>query len=315
VNLVTVVIPTRDREEFLPQAVRSVRAQTHEALETVVVDDGSREPVAARFGTDPLFRDVVFVRHDASLGPGASRQAGVLAAHGEFVAFLDDDDLLEPRLLETAMEVLTLNDRIALLTTDATLIDATGTILYDGRTFHQINGALKKYAIRTGPRSLEDIFLFSTIGIGFVARRCVFDRVPYPSSRRLEDYEFQMAVAAAGFGVYYVHAPLARYRIHGANASNETVAMCEAKVRCLERALRRYPALGRLGDRARRRVADATLDLAVRRLKAGAVRPALPELLRALSDDPRLVGEVGRLSWRALRGALRGGALQLSARN
>ncbi len=88
---ISCIIPTRDRKEMTVQAVRSVLAQEMaDPLEIIVVDDGSRD------GTDQeiraLFPEVTLVT-TGGLGPGPARNAGVEAAGGEVVMFLDSDDL------------------------------------------------------------------------------------------------------------------------------------------------------------------------------------------------------------------------------
>jgi glycosyltransferase involved in cell wall biosynthesis len=89
----SVIIPTHNRTELLLEAVASVRAQTIDDVEIVVVDDGSDPPVV-------LEDDIVVVRLDPPRGPAAARNAGVVASSGRSLAFLDDDDLWLPdRLL------------------------------------------------------------------------------------------------------------------------------------------------------------------------------------------------------------------------
>lgn len=93
--LVSVVIPTRNRPQLLEQAIRSVLAQTHKNLDVIVVDDASTEDmgvVISRFN-DARLR---YVRHLVNKGGSAARNTGIRAAHGEYIAFLDDDDEWEP---------------------------------------------------------------------------------------------------------------------------------------------------------------------------------------------------------------------------
>ena len=150
-------------------------------------------------------------------------------------------------------------------------------------------------------RSLQDIFEFSTSFPGFLVQRDVFNRVGYldQSLFPLDDYDFQLRVAAAGYHVYYHHAPLARYRMHGENESGprRMVRTCTKKVKSLEIALRRNPELRALGRRARRRLADARFELAVALLKNGSVWEGLLALLRSLLDHPAQSLEVARLVW------------------
>ncbi|HEX8648028.1 MAG TPA: glycosyltransferase family 2 protein, partial [Thermoleophilaceae bacterium] len=97
--VVSAVIPTVARPAHVVAAVRSALAQTLREIEVVVVVDGPDAATAAALGEvgDPRLR---VVELPARGGPGGARNAGVAAARGEWVAFLDDDDLWAPRKLE-----------------------------------------------------------------------------------------------------------------------------------------------------------------------------------------------------------------------
>lgn len=96
---VSVVIPTRDRRELAAEAVASVLAQTWADLELVVVDDGSADGTAEHLAAafpDPRLR---IVRQE-NRGVSAARNRGVAETSGEWVAFLDSDDLWLPEKLQ-----------------------------------------------------------------------------------------------------------------------------------------------------------------------------------------------------------------------
>lgn len=88
--LVTVVIPVHNGGRFLEEAVRNILSQQYAALEIIIVDDGSTEDIGAVVDRLPV--DVRFFRQENS-GPAAARNRGVRDASGEFIAFLDADDL------------------------------------------------------------------------------------------------------------------------------------------------------------------------------------------------------------------------------
>ena len=92
--LVSVVIPTHDRPRLVQRAIRSVLAQVGVDLDIVVVDDGSDPAVPCH--ADPRVR---VLRNQGARGVAAARNLGVEAATGDWVAFLDDDDLWGPRKL------------------------------------------------------------------------------------------------------------------------------------------------------------------------------------------------------------------------
>ena len=100
-NLVSCVIPVYNGERYLRETLDSACAQTHDAVEIIVVDDGSTD------GTEATVREyaakIRYLRqHNA--GPAAARNRGIEAASGAFVAFLDADDLWHPRKLEFQLE-------------------------------------------------------------------------------------------------------------------------------------------------------------------------------------------------------------------
>jgi glycosyltransferase involved in cell wall biosynthesis len=102
--LVSVVIPSRDRAEYVERAVNSVLAQTYPALEVIVVDDGSTKPLAPTLRQ--VFGDRIrCLRNEAPLGAPAARNVGWRQARGRFIAFLDDDDKWLPRKIEKQIGV------------------------------------------------------------------------------------------------------------------------------------------------------------------------------------------------------------------
>jgi glycosyltransferase involved in cell wall biosynthesis len=107
---VSVILIFLDEERFLDAAIRSVRAQSFEDWELLLVDDGSsdRSPEIARrhSGEDP--HRICYVEHPGHVnrGPSAARNAGLAASRGEFVAFLDGDDVWLPERLERAVALL-----------------------------------------------------------------------------------------------------------------------------------------------------------------------------------------------------------------
>ncbi len=101
--LVSVIVPVHDGERFLAEALESVRAQDHRPIELIVVDDGSTDRSAEIAGS---FQEATVIRQD-NAGPSAARNAGIAAARGELVAFLDADDLMLPHKLTAQVRYLT----------------------------------------------------------------------------------------------------------------------------------------------------------------------------------------------------------------
>jgi glycosyltransferase involved in cell wall biosynthesis len=102
--LVSVVIPVFNRGHSILHAIESVRAQTHENLEIIVVDDGSSDDtfavVDAARAQEPRLRTI---RHASNAGAQAARNTGIDAAAGTWIAFLDSDDTYLPGSVEQRM--------------------------------------------------------------------------------------------------------------------------------------------------------------------------------------------------------------------
>src|ERR687898_2985729 len=92
---VSVVVPTHDRPRLLMQTLGSILRQQAVDFEVIVVDDGSRDGTAEVVSWLGDAR-VRLLRHDRSKGVSAARNTGIAAAHGEWLAFCDDDDLWAP---------------------------------------------------------------------------------------------------------------------------------------------------------------------------------------------------------------------------
>jgi len=100
---VSVVIPTKNRADFLSDALQTALAQEKVDIEVIVVDDGSDDetPALLAAAADPRIRTI---RLDPSRGQCAARNAGIEAARGRWLAFLDDDDLWAPSKLRQQLD-------------------------------------------------------------------------------------------------------------------------------------------------------------------------------------------------------------------
>lgn len=303
--LVSIVVPTHNRLGLLPACLRSIEAQTYDNLEVIVVDDastdGTSDWLAGLEYTLPLMRRSLSVNRGASI----ARNIGIAAARGDLVAFIDSDDLLGPRHCERAVEIMADDMRAGLFCCDAVVIDENDEELNDGRSWHEVQRDIKGYEVRTGPRTLADIFLFSNCFPGFtfssaaLRRLGGFDQGLFP----LDDYDLAMRVAADGYRVFYCHEPHARYRVHGTNASGASNGdvVGRQKVRCLKLALDRFPIDSEL-DRStiRRRLAEAESESAIGHWLTRRHAQALRYAAAAVIHEPSLGVE---LSSRAIRRA------------
>jgi glycosyltransferase involved in cell wall biosynthesis len=97
---VSTIIPVHNRASLLRDSVASVLAQTHRPIEIIIVDDGSTDETT--YVCDELAREhsEILVLHQSNTGPGLAREAGRKRSSGEFIQYLDSDDVLLPRKFE-----------------------------------------------------------------------------------------------------------------------------------------------------------------------------------------------------------------------
>jgi glycosyltransferase involved in cell wall biosynthesis len=219
----TVVVPTHDRSGWLRQTLRSVLWQEDVTLEVLVIDDGSSDDTAGAVETAGDAR-VRVIRHDAPQGVSASRNHGAAEARGEWLAFVDDDDVWAPRKLARQL---------------AAAEDAGRSWAYTGCV--NVDAELRLVGGRPPPPPDEvarRVFRANVVpggGSNVVVRRATFERVgPFSLDlRNTEDWEMWIRLARHGPPAW-VPEPLLGYRVHAANASLDVAVVLEG-VELIER--------------------------------------------------------------------------------
>lgn len=105
-NLISVVIPAYNIQDYLGPALDSILAQTYENLEIIIVDDGSRDGTGAVADRYAAKDDRIRVIHKENGGVTSARLRGVAEATGAYIGFVDGDDFIEPQMYERLMENL-----------------------------------------------------------------------------------------------------------------------------------------------------------------------------------------------------------------
>lgn len=128
-ELVTVIIPTKNRLSLLKRAIESVRKQTWTNIEIIIIDeastDGTKEYLRELQQTDICVK-VVF--NTTSVGAAQSRNLGIELAKGDFIAFIDDDDEWMPEKTRKQIDFLTHNSEYVAVTCDFEIIHKKGKL-------------------------------------------------------------------------------------------------------------------------------------------------------------------------------------------
>lgn len=113
--LVSVVIPTYERSDFIQRAIESVVNQSYKNVEILVVDDNDPDTVYRKQTEKKIielqkkYKNIKYIKHDKNKGGSAARNNGVQYAAGEYIAFLDDDDTFLPLKIEKQLDFLISN--------------------------------------------------------------------------------------------------------------------------------------------------------------------------------------------------------------
>jgi len=224
--LLTVVIPIYNAAHFLSEAVGSIRRQDYEPVEIIVVDDGSTDncaEVAAELGSN-----VCYARQE-NAGPAAAKNHGLSLASGEFISFLDADDLWPPHKLSIQMARLLAEPEL-----DFVL----------GRTqYHVLPGGKIPDSSFEGP---ENVLAHAVMASG-VYRRRVFDRIGVfeESFRFGEDTDWFMRAMEDNVEMRILRPTTLLYRLHGKNMTQDRKAMSHQLIVVLQRSMERRRQRGR----------------------------------------------------------------------
>jgi glycosyltransferase involved in cell wall biosynthesis len=230
---VSVVIPTFNAEAFIDECLESVFFQTGDFdLDVVLVDDGSTDNTLARIRSGGY---PVRCLEQANAGPAAARNKALRAAEGQYIAFLDSDDLWPEGKLAHQLALMQAHPDIGLLFGDCRQFDEQGeyakTLFEEGQRDLAFWGD-PLYVERPYAKLMQRNFM--TTG-SIVMRRACVDRVGYfdENLRLVEDLEYWLRIALT-FPIAHIDSVCLLRRRHEENTSRDQVAMSLAFLSVLE---------------------------------------------------------------------------------
>jgi len=235
--LVSVIIPTYNSSQFVAQAVSSVLDQTYHRYEIIVVDDGSTDKTRTVL---EQFRDKIKYVCQENRGPSSARNAGIKVARGEYVAFLDSDDLWTPNKLEVQVAFLGCHPHIGLVFSDIERFgqgkavrqslaeEVFGPTILSEIPVRKAFAKLVQVNYIPTPTVMMRKECFKTVGLFDENLRCV------------EDRDMWLRIAAY-FDVAYIPSVLCKRRLHSSNISKDNEVAFYSRFEVLKRSYNHFP--------------------------------------------------------------------------
>lgn len=228
---VSVVMPAYNVARYISETLASVFAQTFTNFEVIVVNDGSPDTEDLEVSLVPYLRRIRYIKQE-NRGVSAARNEALRVARGEFIAFLDADDLWEPNYLEEQLKFLEEK------TCDLVCADAMhfGGSPLEGKSFME---AFMDSAPATGEFTFLNLVSAerSLITSGVLARRQpileagLFDE----TLRNSQDFDLWLRLIRQGNVLAYQRKVLLRYRVHENSLSGDEVNRTTRQLRILDK--------------------------------------------------------------------------------
>jgi glycosyltransferase involved in cell wall biosynthesis len=212
---VSVIIPNYNYEKFIAATVESVLSQTYKNIEIIIVDDGSKDNSLEVL---KQFNNKIQVIEQKNAGVSAARNHGVSLSTGEFVAFLDADDIWLPEKLERQIEKIQVDSGIGLVHCSMTLINPKD------EPIGEINNGQEGFVAKEFLRFERGVVIGA--GSTSIVRRETFDEIGGFDLRlsTAADWDFCYQVSRT-HKIGFVTEPLVLYRMHGTNMHGNIKAM------------------------------------------------------------------------------------------
>lgn len=209
---VSVIIPAYNGDRYLAAAINSVVEQTYQNYEIIVVDDGSTDHTAE---IAQQYDNVVQYLTHSNQGVAASRNTGLAAAKGEYIAFLDQDDVFLPLKLALQVALLEQDPNLGIVNSGWQISDQRGIIQAAVEPWKQIPEL-----------TAANLIIWKPIFLGaMLFRRSWLDRVSGfdTTLEQTPDVDLVLRLAMKGCPAAWVKQTTVQYRQHQANASNNTL--------------------------------------------------------------------------------------------
>ena len=224
---VSVVIPCYNNADVISETLQSVVAQTFQGFEVVVVNDGSPDSYEFEQNLSPFLDKIVYIKQK-NHGAAAARNAGIHFSRGDYIAFLDGDDLWFPEYLFEQLKFIE-KTGFQMVYSDAVMF---GQKLWEGKNF-------MNKAPSFGDVTPEKLILgrCNVITSGTVVeKRQVIKRQGFDESaeaRRVEDFHLWFGLCKNGCRIGFQHKILLKYRVSSTGLSGGNISRVERAIRAM----------------------------------------------------------------------------------
>jgi glycosyltransferase involved in cell wall biosynthesis len=225
--LVSVIVPAYDVAEFIGEALNSVLAQTFTDYEIIVINDGSPDTEALERALAPYMSRIVYLKQE-NRGVSAARNAGILAARGSLLAFLDGDDMWLANYLEVQVKRIQADPAIDVLYPNVMMFGGSSE---KGEEFMTICPS-------NGPVTFERLLLQEcNVSNCSIARREAIVRAGLfdEALRSVEDFDLWLRVIKQGGCIVYHREVLARYRRRTGSLTADPIWLSRNILKVLEK--------------------------------------------------------------------------------
>jgi glycosyltransferase involved in cell wall biosynthesis len=281
--LVSVIVPAFRAAPYVGEAVASVFRQTWRDFEILLVNDGSPDTDDLERAIEPYRDRIVYIEQE-NRGPGGARNTAISRARGEFLAFLDSDDVWLPHYLVEQIGALQLDASLDFIYADAVLFGQSALV---GKTYMATSPS-------HGPVTFEsllnrDCMVITTCTV--VRTQAVIDAGGFDEDRFLapcEDLDLWIRLAYNGCRMTYQRRVLARHRLHSTSLiGDDELRLWTAQIRVLRKAAETLTLAPSARETIARRIlvceAEHALASGKRSLDEGRFDEALEALERANS--------------------------------
>lgn len=230
---ISVVIPAYRAAAYIGEALESVLAQAQPSTEIIVVNDGSPDSDALERVLESYRDRIVYLKQENG-GVSSARNAGILAARGEWLAFLDADDIWMPNYLETQFTFLRDNPGFDMVFPNCVNFGNSPLAGSLNMDLSPIHGEITFLRALAGECTIAYCAL---IRREIVIRAGLFDT----TLRGSEDFNLWLRILKLGGRIGYHHIPLYRHREHDQSLTSDNIWMGERILESLQRSEETIP--------------------------------------------------------------------------